>query len=99
MNLNSDELEAAHLRLLLATAHLQARHDALECLLQAIIQNAPDAHPLLLRSLHTAQSHLQDRWANARAEIPPHVEASALQLLNTLRAACSSSPPDQPAGA
>jgi len=73
-------------------AKLQARQEAMECFVRALIVEAPPAHPLFWQALNTAQSDLANRSAQARPYTPPEIDADALALLNVLRAACA--PPD-----
>jgi hypothetical protein len=94
MTMTRNELQQALLDALRGMARLQARQDAMECVLRAIIVEAPPAHPLIWKALQTAQSDLHQRWAAARAETPPQMDADAMQLLNVLRDACA--PPTEP---
>lgn len=75
-------------------ARLQARQEAMECVIRAFIAETPPAHPLLWKALHTAQSDLALRTARSRPATPPEVDADALALLNELRRACA--PPAAP---
>lgn len=79
-------------QLLRGTARLQARQEAMECFVRALIAEAPPLHPLVWHALNTAQSDLSQRMAQARPDTPPEIAADALQLLNVLRAACA--PPE-----
>lgn len=94
MKLNHAQLEAAFVKSLRGMARLQARQEAMECVVRALIVESPPAHPLFWKALQTAQSDLALRSAAARSETPPEIEADALALLNVLRAACA--PPATP---
>jgi hypothetical protein len=76
-------------QLLRGAARLQARQDMLECFVRALIIESPPAHPLFARALRTAKSDLERRWAEARADTPPQIEADALALWNVLWNACA----------
>lgn len=76
-------------QLVAGAARLQARQEAMECVLRALIVEAPPLHPLVWQALHTAQSDLAHRTAVARGENPPEIDAAALGLLNVLREACA----------
>lgn len=78
-------------------ARLQARQEMLECIVRALIVEAPPAHPLFWKALHTAKSDLAQRTAQARRQNPPEVDADALALWNVLCAACA--PPAAPGSA
>jgi hypothetical protein len=94
--LTYEQLEAAFIDAVGGMARLQARQEALECFIRAVIVESPPAHPLFWKALHTAQSDLSLRQDEARAETPPEIARAALQLLNVLRDACA---PPQGAGA
>lgn len=70
-------------------ARLQARQEAMECFVRALIVESPPAHPLFWQALQTAQADLAQRGQEARPENPPEIDAHALALLNVLRAACA----------
>lgn len=94
MTLTHSQLEAAFLEALRGMARLQARQEAMECFVRALIVESPPVHPLFWQALHTAQSDLDQRGAAARPETPPETDADALALLNELRRACA--PPAAP---
>lgn len=75
-------------------ARLQTRQEAMECVLRALIVEAPPLHPLLWQALNTAQTDLNGRWSRRREEMTPELEADGLALLNELRRACA--PPASP---
>lgn len=83
---------------LFGMARVQARQEAMECVIRALIQHSVPLHPLIELALHTAQSDLDQRWASVRDETPPELAAAGLSLLNEFRRACASSnaPPDAP---
>lgn len=89
MKLNHAQLEAAFVKALRGMARLQARQEAMECVVRALIVESPPAHPLFWKALQTAQSDLNQRLSEARPETPPELAADALALLNVLRAACA----------
>ena len=70
-------------------ARLQARQEAMECVIRALIAESPPAHPLFWKALRTAISDLESRTQASRPESPPEVDADAMQLLNVLLAACA----------
>lgn len=89
LKLTYEQLEAAFRQALAGMARLQARQEAMECVVRALIAELPPAHPLFRKALHTAQSDLAQRTARARPVTPPECDASALALLNELRSACA----------
>jgi hypothetical protein len=89
MKLTHVQLEAAFKQALRGMARLQARQEAMECVIRALIVETPPAHPLFWKALHTAQSDLVSRSTLARPENMPETDADALALLNVLRAACA----------
>jgi hypothetical protein len=70
-------------------ARLQARQEMLECVVRALIVEAPPVHPLFWKALSTAKSDLEDRTAQTNRQTPPEIDADALALWNALRAACA----------
>jgi len=70
-------------------AKMQARQEMLECFVRALIAEAPPAHPLFWKALHTAKSDLESRSARARPHNPPEMDAAALELWNELMRACA----------
>lgn len=76
-------------QMLAGVAKLQARHDMLEAVLRAFIAEAPPAHPLFWKALHTAKSDLDRRSAQTRPENPADIDAAALALWNELCTACA----------
>lgn len=89
MALNHAQLEAAFTSALRGMARLQARQEAMECVIRSLIAEAAPLHPLIWKALHTAQSDLAHRTTSARREHPPELDSDALALLNALRAACA----------
>ena len=85
MKLNSEQTQ----QLVRGFARLQARQEALECIVRAFIAEVPPMHPLAWKVLQTAQSDLSQRGDAARAYTPPECDADALALLNELRRACA----------
>ena len=73
-------------------AQLQARQEMLECIVRAFIVEAPPAHPLFWKALHTAKSDMDQRAREARPENPPEISAAGLALWNVLAAACAPPP-------
>ncbi|MEY2892671.1 MAG: hypothetical protein RJA98_2579 [Pseudomonadota bacterium] len=89
MKLTHDQLDRAFQQALLGMAKLQARQEAMECFVRALIVESPPVHPLFWKAIDTAQSDLAHRSQQARPENPPEIDAAALSLLNVLRAACA----------
>jgi hypothetical protein len=90
MSMTPQQLEATFVQALRGMARLQARQEALECVVRALIAESPPAHPLFWKALSTAQSDLDQRMAKRRpVGTPPEIEADALSLLNELRTACA----------
>lgn len=92
MKLTNDQLQAVVREAVRGMARLQARQEAMECVIRALMVESPPAHPLFWQALNTAQSDLSQRTASARSENMPEFDADALALLNVLRAACA--PPE-----
>jgi hypothetical protein len=90
MSLTPKQVEANLIHAVRGMARLQARQEALECVVRALIAESPPAHPLFWQALNTAQSDLDQRMAKRRPDgTLPEIEADALALLNELRSACA----------
>lgn len=94
MKIDPKDTRAALAAAVAGMARLQARQEAMECFVRALIVETPPAHPLFWTALDAAQSDLAHRSGKARPENPPEIDAHALKLLNVLRAACA--PPTEP---
>lgn len=70
-------------------AHLQARQEMLECVLRAVIVEAPPLYPLAWKALHTARSDYHQRLQSRHPEQPVDCDAAALALWNELCSACA----------
>lgn len=92
MALTHEQLEAAFLQSLRGAARLQARQEMLECIVRALIVEAPPLRPLIAQALHTAKQDMESRMTQARENTPPEIAADAMALWNVLWQACV--PPD-----
>jgi hypothetical protein len=88
MNIPKELLPSVVDELLTGAARLQARQEMLECVVRALIVEAPPAHPLFWKALQTAQSDWESRSVQSNRQSHPHADQWALQLLNVLRDAC-----------
>jgi hypothetical protein len=89
MNISFDQLPTIVGQMLEGAARLQARQEMLECVVRALIAEAPPIHPLVAKALRTAKSDLEQRAARARNHTPPEIDAAALALWNELWSACA----------
>ena len=88
------EIDEAFKQAVRGMARLQARQEMLECIVRALIVEAPPAHPLFQKALHTAKSDLNLRVSGPNRAAMPQFDADAMQLWNVLIAACAPSSGD-----
>lgn len=94
MNMTPAQMQTFLTEAIKGMAIVQARQEAMECILKALITEVPPLHPLIWQVLNAAQSDLAHRGQQSRPENPPEADAAALQLLNVLRSVCA--PPATP---
>jgi hypothetical protein len=89
MELTPRQMNDTVLALVEGGAKLQARAEMLECIVLALIQETPPAHPLWQKALRTAREDWDRRSKLPGREPAPATDGAALALWNELMNACA----------